>query len=325
MNVCIVLLDHCSSMSVAAAMEFFEVANALHQYSTGGATTSKLFNVVTASPDGNAVLSTGGLQLQVQSPLSSVEQVDLVLIPGFLFKIVPVMQHLEAVTPWLQHTYQQGSYVASMCTGAFVSAAAGLLNGKQATTHWLFADKFAATFPAVQLKPEKSVTDDQRILCSGGATTGADLLLYIVRKFCSPQLALECSKKMLMDSADRQQTPYASEQFRQQHNDSDVYKVQLWLEEHFAQPIQLEELAARFGFGQRNFVRRFKQATGMPPVQYLQNLRLEKARFLLETTRLSFEKITWQVGYEDANSFRRRFRQRVGISPNQYRQKFMLS
>ncbi len=123
-----------------------------------------------------------------------------------------------------------------MCTGAFVSAAAGLLDGKQATTHWLFADKFAATFPAVQLKPEKSVTDDQRILCSGGATTGADLLLYIVRKFCSPQLALECSKKMLMDSADRQQTPYASEQFRQQHNDSDVYKVQLWLEEHLPSP-----------------------------------------------------------------------------------------
>lgn len=314
-------------MSVAAAMEFFEVANALHHHSNQqqGQPAANLFDVCTASPDGQPVLSTGGLRLQPERILDDVEDAELVLIPGFLFKISPLMQQSRAVIPWLNRLYQQGSYVASMCTGAFVSAAAGLLDGKQASTHWLFAEKFSQLFPAVQLKPEKSVTDDQRMLCSGGAATGGDLLLYIVRKFCSPQLALECSKKMLMDSGERQQTAYASEQFRRAHQDPDVYKVQLWLEQHCQQPLQLDQVASQFGFGPRNFVRRFREATGMPPVQYLQHLRLEKARFLLETTRLSFEKITWQVGYEDSNSFRRLFKQRLGLSPTQYRQKFMLA
>ncbi|ASP38560.1 transcriptional regulator [Bacterioplanes sanyensis] len=324
MKVCIVLLPYCSSMSVAAAMEFFEVANALSAYAQQS-TDEPVFQVSTASPDGQAVMSSGGLSLQAQYSFAQVDECDLVLIPGFLFKVTPLLAQLQSVVPWLQQRYEQGSYIASMCTGAFVSAAAGLLDGKQASTHWLFVDKFRQLYPAVKLRPEKAVTDDQRVMCSGGATTGGDLLLYIVRKFCSPQLALECSKKMLMDSGERQQTAYASEQFRRQHDDPEVQRVQLWLEQHCHQAIVLDDVATQFGFSSRNFVRRFRLATGAPPVQYLQNLRLEKARLLLETTRISFEKITLQVGYEDSNSFRRLFKQRVGLSPAQYRQKFLLN
>jgi len=239
-----------------------------------------------------------------------------------LFEILPVLEHMEPFIPWLQTQYRQGACVAAMCTGAFIAAEAGILDGKRATTHWLFAKAFRDRYPAVNLQDKEIVTDDQDTICSGGATAGNDMLLHLIRKFASPELAAECSKKLLIDSNRHDQTPYMTQKLSKRHDDDQIRAVQQWLDKHYHEAIAFDRLAEQFGFGARNFIRRFKDATQQTPIQYLQAVRLERAKFLLETTRLTVEGITYQIGYEDSNSFSRLFKERVGVSPGGYRRKF---
>lgn len=327
MHVTVLMADHCSSTSVAAPLEFFATANVLHQYAARkgaaqGQLDAPLFHIETASIDGHSVACTGGLRLTPDKALAEVRQPQLIIVPGFMFNILAVLPGLGRMVEWLQQQHQQGSYIASMCTGAFVTAQAGLLDGRCATTHWAFSEQFARSFPKVKLQPERTVTDDGQVLCSGGSTSGSDLLLHLIRKFSSPQLAAECAKKLLVDVAVRSQTPYSSTTFKKNHTDAEILKIQIWLEKRLAQSIVMEQVADEFGLSMRNFIRRFKEATEQTPIEYLQNLRIEKAKFLLESSQQGFEQITLQVGYADDNSFRRLFKQRVGLAPSAYRKRF---
>jgi transcriptional regulator GlxA family with amidase domain len=327
MNVSLLMAHQCSSTSVAAALEFFETANVLQHYAVDKkvrqqAGSTPLFRLRTASMDGEPVSCTGGLRLIPDMALADLPPSELIVVPGFMFNILGVLPQLGAMIEWLRQQHQQGSYIASLCTGAFVTAQAGLLDGRSATTHWAFSEQFARRFPQVRLHPEQTVTDDGQLLCSGGSTSSSDLLLHLIRKFASPQLAAECAKKLLVDVAPRSQAPYASTTFKKNHNDAEILKIQIWLERHLASPILLEQLAERFGLSPRNLIRRFKDATEQTPIQYLQELRIEKAKLLLESSQAAFDQITLQVGYEDGNSFRRLFKQRVGLAPSAYRKRF---
>jgi len=321
-NTVLVLAEGCSSTSVSATMEGLECANTLH--SLRQKSFEPLFKVTTVSAEGNSVNCSGGLSISPHKKAQDIKSADLIIIPGYLFQILPALPNLSPLFPWLIEAHQKGTTLAAMCTGAFVLAEAGLLNNKIATTHWYFAENFSHRYPSVNLQINSIVTDDQNILCSGGASAGNDLLLHIIRKFASAELASECSKKLLIDSSRNEQRPYINQQFVRRHKDLQIYKVQNWLGEHYQQPLSLETLAAQFGFGTRNFIRRFKEATQQTPVQYLQALRLEKAKFLLESTKQTIETITYDVGYEDSNSFSRLFKDRVGIPPSAYRKKFQV-
>jgi transcriptional regulator GlxA family with amidase domain len=149
-----------------------------------------------------------------------------------------------------------------------------------------------------------------------------DLLLHLVRRFASLDLAQKCGKYLLVDTVRSEQSVYVMWSMPKSHGDGDILRSQNWLEAHFDQPLLIDDVAQRFGFGVRNFKRRFKEATGYTPITYLQTLRLEKAKQLLESTRMTMDSITYAVGYEDGNSFRRLFRQRVGLLPAAYRKKF---
>lgn len=324
MKVTVLMANHCSATSVSGALEFLECANVLHQHAVKmeGADNPAPFEIQTVSIDGNPVVCTGGLTLTPHGSISDVEQTDLIIVPGFMFHILSVLPDIEPVVPWLQKHYAQDTYIASMCTGAFVTAYAGLLNGRKATTHWIFSEQFRRSFPNVNLHTERTVTDDGLMLCSAGSTTGCDLILHIIRKFASPQLASECSKKLLIDSSERSQTPYMAHEFKKTHQDPDILKAQIWLEKRISETINLEALASDLGLSSRNFIRRFKEATSQTPNNYLQNLRIERAKHLLEASRQTFEQITMQVGYEDGSSFRRLFKERVGLTPSAYRKRF---
>lgn len=327
MNVVLLMADQCSSTSVAAALEFFETANVLHHYAQDKqarqqAGSTPLFHLHTASLDGQPVACTGGLRLTPDWAIADLPPCELIVVPGFMFNILGVLPRLSTMIDWLRQQHQQGRYIASLCTGAFVTAQAGLLDGRSATTHWAFSEQFARRFPKVRLHTERTVTDDGQLLCSGGSTSCSDLLLHLIRKFASPQLAAECAKKLLVDVTARSQMPYASTTFKKNHSDAEILRLQIWLEKHLSSPVQLEQLAEQFGLSPRNLIRRFKDATGQTPMQYLQELRIEKAKLLLETSEDAFEQITLQVGYEDGNSFRRLFKQRVGLAPSAYRKRF---
>lgn len=327
MNVTILMAEKCSSTSVAAAMEFFETANVLYYYAQKKSArhtlqSAPLFEIETASMDGESVLCTGGLQLTPDKSLEEVESPQLIIVPGFMFNILGVLPTLTDMIHWLQEQHQQGCYIASMCTGSFITAQAGLLDGRFATTHWAFSEQFAQHFPQVKLQTELTVTDDGLVMCSGGSTSGSDLLLHLIRKFSSPQLAAECAKKLLVDISVRSQTPYSSTTFKKNHTDADILKIQIWLEKHITENILMGKVADEFGLSMRNFIRRFKEATDQTPIEYLQNLRLEKAKHLLESSKIAFDQITLLVGYEDGNSFRRLFKEKVGITPGGYRKRF---
>ena len=316
MHVTLLLADHCSAASATMALEILRAANL---FADAG---EPLFEVVVASYDGLPVPSLSGQALQAEVALEQVARTDLVLIPGFLFTLREALPGFHRYRDWLRQQHAQGAVLAAMCTATFMLAEADLLGGTRATTHWAFAELFRRRYPDALLDERQILCEDNRLISSGGASAAVDLLLHLVRRFASLELAQLCSRYLLIDNVRGEQSSYVLWSMPKSHGDADILRVQNWLDEHFGQPLLIDELAGRFGFGVRNFKRRFKEATGYTPLAYLQTLRLEKAKQLLETTRMSLDSITFAVGYEDSNSFRRLFQQRVGLLPAAYRKKF---
>jgi transcriptional regulator GlxA family with amidase domain len=316
MHVTLLLANQCSAASATMALEVLSAANLFAD------TAEAPFQVVIASLDGEEVGAWGGQSLRVDRSIDQIARTDLVLIPGFLFTLKDALPAFCAYGPWLRQQHARGAVVASMCTAAFMLAEAGMLHGIRATTHWAFADLFRRRYADVCLEDTQIICEDNRVVTSGGASAAMDLLLHLVRRFASLELAQKCGKYLLVDSVRSEQSVYVMWSLPKNHGDVDILQVQNWLEQHFDQPLLIDEVARQFGFGVRNFKRRFKDATGYTPITYLQTLRLEKAKQLLETTRMTQDSITYAVGYEDGNSFRRLFRQRVGLLPAAYRKKF---
>lgn len=311
----LLLAHQCSAASATLALEILSAANLFAD--------SPPFEIVVASLDGHAVAAWGGQCLQVERAIAQIRQTDLILIPGFLFTLKDALPAFAAYGPWLREQHAQGAVLASMCTAAFLLAETGMLEGLRATTHWAFADFFRRRYTDVVLDDAQILCEENRVITCGGATAAMDLMLHLIRRFGSPQLAHTCSRYLLIDNVRTDQSVYALWSLPKSHGDGEILRVQHWLEQHFAQALVIDDVARRFGFGVRNFKRRFKEATGYTPIAYVQTLRLERAKQMLESTRMTLESITYAVGYEDSNSFRRLFQQRVGMLPVAYRKKFL--
>lgn len=316
MHVTLLLADQCSAASATMALEVFTTANLF------AGTENRPFEVAIASLDGADVSTLGGQPLRVDLSITEIAQTDLVVIPGFIFTLKEALPAFPDYVPWLRQQHAQGAVVASMCTAAFMLGETGLLDDRRATTHWAFADHFRRLYSKVDLDEKQILCENERLITSGGASAAMDLLLHLIRRFASLELAQKCSRYLLIDNVRSEQSVYVMWTLPKSHGDGEILKVQSWLEKHFDQPLLIDDLAQQFGFGVRNFKRRFKEATGYTPLCYLQTLRLEKAKQLLESTRMSLESITYKVGYEDSNSFRRLFQQRIGLLPAAYRRKF---
>ncbi|WP_432378031.1 GlxA family transcriptional regulator [Duganella sp. P38] len=314
MHITLLFAEQCSAASATTALEMLTAANLF--------AGEPLFDVVTASLHGRPVVTLRGQTLQPETALADIARTDLVLIPGFLFTLREALPGFGRYGAWLRSQHAQGAVLATMCTATFMLAESGLLSGVRATTHWAFAELFQKRYPDVRMDARQNLCEDNRLMTSGGASAAMDLLLHLIRRYGSLELAQKCSRYLLIDNAGSEQSVYVMWSMPKSHGDADILRVQNWLEDHYAQPLCIEELAPRFGFGVRNFMRRFKEATGYTPLAYLQTLRLEKAKQLLESTRMSLDSITFKVGYEDSNSFRRLFQQRVGLLPAAYRKKF---
>ena len=316
MHVTLLMAKHCSAASATLALEVLYAANVFH------GNGNKCFDVVTASLDGEPVMTSSGQQMTVDSSIENVVATDIVLIPGFIFTLKEAMGSFTSYQGWLQKQHNAGATIASMCNSAFLLADSGLLDGRRATTHWAFTDFFRRRHPDVNLDETQIICDDGELITSGGATAAMDLLLHLIRRFVSLDLAQTCGRYLLVDSIRSGQTPYAQWSMPKNHPDTSIMKVQQWLESNIACSITIDELGKAFGFGVRNFKRRFKEATGYTPLAYVQILRVEKAKVLLESTRMNVDGITQAVGYEDTNSFRRLFTKHVGLTPTEYRKKF---
>lgn len=251
-------------------------------------------------------------------------QPDILVVPGRLTGPAEI-DEAEPYARWLLDRHAQGTTLAASCGGSFIIAATGLLAGRPATTHWFFAERFRERFPDVHVDADKIVIEDGDIITAGGLMAWTDLGLRIVDRLLGPSVMTETGKFLLIDPSGREQRHYSSFAPRLTHGDESILKVQHWLQGRAGRATSVADMAGCAGLEERTFLRRFKSATGMKPIEYVQHLRVGKARELLEFTKRSVDQIAWSVGYEDAAAFRRVFHRILGLSPGEYRNRFSSS
>jgi len=280
-----------------------------------------LFETEIVSRDGRAVNANNGMTIQPHRAMEAVEQTDVVLIPAYILS--DDIQPEPDILDWIVRRYKSGSSVGALCTGTFMLAMTGLLDGKQATTNWQLVRRFKRRFPDVNLRPDQILTVDDNLICSGAVTSIYHLGLYLIEKYGSSQLASICSKSFLIDPGRQSQLPYTTADFVKKHGDRDITRAQQLMEQKYAESISMDDVAWHVGLSPRHFKRRFKSATGETPLSYLQQIRIEAAKKRLETTNDNINEITWQIGYEDISTFRRLFKKHTALSPKEYRERFM--
>ena len=226
---------------------------------------------------------------------------------------------------WIRHAYKGGITLYSACSGAVMLAETGLLDGCDATSHWGYQDLFRQRYPKVRFQPQPSLVFADpagRIVTAGGTTSWHDLALHIISRYCSPGEALRIAKVYLLKWHGEGQLPYATLVRRTPHADSVVRSCEEWLGEHFRAADAIKRVIDMAGLAERTLKRRFKAATGITLIDYLQNVRIEQAKRLLESGHMPVDGISVEVGYEDASFFRRLFKRRTGLTPSQYRRMF---
>ncbi|GLU56683.1 GlxA family transcriptional regulator [Dyadobacter frigoris] len=304
-------------LSVAAILDVFESVNRFYQ--AQGESSFFDIKLFTLAPESTGQ-TFGSYELY---PVETSEKQDLILIPAFASDIteIAVGENIQFI-PWLQQQYQNGAEIASFCTGAFLLAATGLLNGKSATTHVNARSAFAASFPAVRLYGDAIVTDEDRIYTSGGATSSFHLMLHLLKIYCGREVVLHIAKLFAIDMDREQQAYFGTFQPPQNHGDNLVTMAQKKIEDAYQESSTIEEMIQDIPASRRNVVRRFKLATGVTPIEYLQKTRIEAAKKLLEFTDQSVLEVMLNSGYNDLKAFRQLFKKSAGMTPKSYREKF---
>lgn len=232
------------------------------------------------------------------------------------------MAPAPAAAKWLKQQHGEGATLCSVCAGAFVLAETGLIDGRRATTHWAFARQLAQRFPKVQLADEHMVVDEGDIMTAGGILAWADLGLTLVGRLLGPATMLATARFLLIEPPRASQRPFAQFVPRFDHGDDAIRASQHHIHAHAGTLQGVADLADTSGMTPRTFLRRFSAATGFTPVEYLQQVRIAKAREALERTLTPVDRIAWDVGYADPAAFRKLFQKLTGLPPAAYRQQF---
>jgi transcriptional regulator GlxA family with amidase domain len=248
---------------------------------------------------------------------------DLIIIPAMNEdKISVVLEREKRLIDWIKWQYGEGAEVASICLGAFILASTGLLDGKSATTHWLGADSFKVMFPEVKLLDDKIIVDNGRLYTSGGAYSFTSMIIYLIEKYCGHQAAIVLSKVFLIHVHDAQQTSYSILSLQKRHKDDQIRLAQKYIEDNYATDLKINMLSDIARMGVRTFLRRFKRATGNNPYEYIQRVKIESAKKMLENSDEGIEQIGMNVGYIDFSAFRKVFKKHVGVTPNVYKKRY---
>ncbi len=319
-KIAILLTKDYKLLSVAAILEVFETVNKFHVNENQAIPFEIL---VLASPE--LVATTKEVFGYSLEDVNKIDAIDLILIPAFTTD--NMAQSLNENTihiPNLIKHYNKGASIGTVCTGVFLLATSGLLKGKIATTHVDACKSFAAAFPDVLLKADKTVTQDGRLYTSGGATSSFHLLLHLIHEFCGDQMAIKTAKIFAIDMDRDKQSYFSTFQPSRNHKDDLVAFAQDKIENNYHDTTTIEELIKDIPSSRRNIVRRFKQVTGVTPIEYLQQTRIEAAKKLLERTAHQMNEVIFQSGYNDPKAFRKIFKKNVGMTPSQYREKFQV-
>ncbi|PZU58095.1 MAG: AraC family transcriptional regulator [Sphingobium sp.] len=321
LDVTVVLLSDGLSSTYIMPVEIFHSAGALWNALQGTAPTPA-FRVRTVAPGGGQVKSPYGLSLHAEARLDDIAQTDIIIVPTSGMDLDAKLAENRALIPWLRRHHDQGAYIVGVCMGSAYLAEAGLLDGRIATTHWAVSDDLSRRYPDVLWRPDLFVTEDSRVVCSGGVCGSIDVSLYLVEKFCGHDIAVQCAKALLLPMPRILQSGYAMLPVSQPHDDACIRAVEEHMQARYRDNLSTQMLAALAGLGTRTFVRRFKAATGRVPAEYLQALRIQAAKAMLEKDNASIQSIATATGYNDVAFFRALFKRSTGMTPADYRAHF---
>lgn len=320
-KVTVVLTEASFASTAIAPIEIFHSAGRLWHLLHGERAQPR-FEVRVASVDGSSVRTLADVGIVPSCAIEEIADTDLIILPASGLDVQDRIVRTTRLLPWLRQWYQAGAYIAGICTGVAILAESGLLDGRQATTHWAVAEILKQRYPDVVWRPDQFITEDGPLYCSGGVYASIDLSLFLVEKLCGHEIALQCAKSLLLSMPRSSQAGYAVLPLSLPHADAKIRETEEYLQAHMARDISIDFMAERIGMGARSFIRRFKAATGHAPGAYVQSLRMAAAKALLENASIPVVTVSAQVGYSDLAFFRRLFRRHTGLTPSEYRERF---
>ncbi|HEX2113826.1 MAG TPA: helix-turn-helix domain-containing protein, partial [Alphaproteobacteria bacterium] len=327
-HVSVIVFPECDPSMMYGVYDTLWAAGRLWNTVTGAQPAAPLFEPRIVAADAGPLPLYTGVSIVPQDTIADVKQTDIVFVPNVM---IDSGRHLRAldrrILDWIRRMHQQGAQLYAACGGPLVLAEAGVLDGLEATTHWTYAPLFRKKYPQVTLHEDRILVQSgagHSVVCSGGASSWQDLVLMLIAKHGGAQEAIRISKLFLFQWHREGQLPYAAMIANVQHGDAAIVRCQEWLADNYARADIVAELVTYSGLAKRTFDRRFRAATGYSPLAYIQALRIEEAKQMLETGTAPVEAIAREVGYEDTASFRRLFQRLSGMTPGDYRRKFQL-
>jgi transcriptional regulator GlxA family with amidase domain len=304
--------------SIVGPFKIFYRANAIAKAQKG----REIFKIELAGISEEVDFYEGLFAVRPQKNITDIKKTDLIIIPSLNHHYEAAVGQNKLLADWIWTRYHDGAQVAAICTGAFLLAATGLLNGKPCSTHWSAAADFKNRFPKVQLQIDQVITDQDGLYTSGGAYSFLNLIIYLVEKYFDRQIAILCAKIFQVEIDRDNQSVFSIFTGQKAHEDEVVRNVQLYIEENYADKVSFSSVSKKFAVGRRNFDRRFIKATGNTPVEYLQRVRVESAKKLLESTQKQISEVMYEAGYSDVKAFREVFRKVTGLTPLDYKNKY---
>src|SRR5918993_806132 len=320
MKVGILAYDACTPSMIVGILDILSFANGHYQ------TEKKrgLFDVSIITETGQPANGFSKFPIQAQCSIKTKSEFDLIYIPGFVGELESILFQQKKLIDWIKKQYKKGATLAAACNGNFLLAETGALDRKKATTHWSLIKTFKQRYEKIIVEPEKIVIDNGPVLSAAGVTAYFNLAIVLVERYGSKDLALASAKVFLVDSGRKIQTPYQMFHVTKNHGDDEIVQVQEWLEANYTKTVTLEKMTQICNLTKKTLTRRFKSVTGDSPMSYLQKLRVENAKRMLESKRVAFNEITWRVGYNDISSFHKVFKAETGLTPIEYRSKFSI-
>ncbi|MFK4068464.1 GlxA family transcriptional regulator [Streptomyces sp. NPDC029674] len=312
-TVLVVLFDDVQSLDVTGPVEVFAGASSCLADPTSG------YLLHTASLGGGPVRASSGLTLVPDSTLADAPAPHTLLVPGGL----GTRDEARELTDWLRENAPRAERLVSVCTGALRLAEAGLLEGRRATTHWAFCDRLAREYPGVEVDPDPIYVRDGHIATSAGVTAGIDLALALVEEDLGREVALTVARHLVVFlRRPGNQAQFSAQLAAQTARREPLREVQQWITEHPADDLSVDALAARARLSPRHFARAFQADTGLTPGKYVERVRIEHARRLLEDTSDGVEEVSRACGYGTPEAMRRAFVKVLGAAPAEYRRRF---
>lgn len=310
------LIEHMLATSITLPIEMMRAAESAALIRDRNATR---LNIAAVGQNLDPVPTQSGFLLQPDLAMTEIAHTDMVILPALWRNPRPIVRRHPQLVGWLRQLHTKGCILIAVGTGACFLAEAGLLDGKAATTHWHYFDQFERDYPAVLLKRQYFITQANNLYCAASVNAVADLTVHFIHRTWNAAIASHVERNFSHEIRRSYETSSYFDDKHRYHPDEDIVQAQIWLQQHLQRDIVLSEVAKKFNMSVRTFNRRFKDATGKTPLNYVQELRIDMAKDLLQTSNLSIAEIAWQVGYQDLGYFAELFRKQLAVTPGQYR------